>query len=382
MSSSNLIKLPLAASVLAGGVFLLQGCGGGDGASTTAKPSTAGTTTTTTTTRDLLPKTPNDILKYYNDQWLGYSETNDSSPLGVIVSYLSTPQSLFKNIFCADWPNPVTKGKSRCHVGGTDCRISTGILNNKVNVHKNGNAIPIMNRTVAVLFHTETTLSEFARCSYMWDGATQNRLNNGCGAGAGATCPTGACTSSDLSAFCDICQSTHQTCKADDTEVKAAMCKDEAYSGGTAALPEQRSSKIPPCFFPGVALDYHNQSNWTKKTDFTREMLKKRISFNNGTSQVDKDTLPNIEMYTEVVVDTRLWTAKMLENPRAAVLAFLYVSGTDGKGDAVAARNEYASTYKITDPKSIPVLALKLTDATKTGPFELGEQADANDIVI
>merc|ERR1712014_5884 len=102
--------------------------------------------------------------------------------------------------------------------------------------------------------------SKWTKCSYIWDGASANRYNRGCGDGA----PTNSCEEGSGSAWWNICPSTHKTCSAKDIEVRRSLCN---VAGGWMPVPPTHDGHAQ-CVFPGVALDYHEQSDYAPGQDF------------------------------------------------------------------------------------------------------------------
>merc|ERR550525_1648348 len=92
-------------------------------------------------------------------------------------------------------------------------------------------------RPVGYVFNQTMVENELGKCSFIFDGASENRLNNGCGTGAGSDCK------SDGSAYQDICKSSGKTCTADDPEVKNFLCKP------FGPVPVPQDSNTSQCFF-------------------------------------------------------------------------------------------------------------------------------------
>merc|ERR1712217_498497 len=150
-----------------------------------------------------------------NRLYMGFNSEDNASPLGVIISMAAQLDSFDDNIYCA----PVVG--SGCWNGNADCRMSASLYNHKILLDaQRPNRISVtMNRCVGYVFDQDMVESEFGKCYYAWDGATNNRYNNGCGMGApGSDC------SKDGTAFQNICPSTGKICNADDSEVKRSLC--------------------------------------------------------------------------------------------------------------------------------------------------------------
>merc|ERR1711904_502996 len=125
----------------------------------------------------------------------------------------------------------------------------------------------------------------WSKCSYIWDGATENRLNRGCGLGT----PTQSCADR-RSAFYNICPSTGQTCTFNDDEVKRALC---TTYGGTVQISSDPSQT---CVFPGPAIDWHNQAEYDPLGSYLRDMANARVAHNGQ----------NTAKWNEIVIDETL----------------------------------------------------------------------------
>merc|ERR1719328_605296 len=114
------------------------------------------------------------------------------------------------------------KRNTTCSNGMADCRMSASLINHKMMLSSTTGKISIgLSRSTGYIFNQTLVESTLARCAYIWDGATNNRYNIGCGDG----CPGNDCSKGSMSAFFNICPSTGKTCTADDNEVKRAFCK-------------------------------------------------------------------------------------------------------------------------------------------------------------
>jgi len=330
-----------------------HGGGDGDGAGTpapTLAPTTTTTTTTVTTTTTQMPKTmpmtEKEAADYLNHLWAGFDENDDASPLGVTMSFASKPDSFYKNIYCSNpkAPNPVqTTG---CWQGLADCRLSCSIYSHKYIVEENSNMIwPALKRTTAYAFNDTMVQTKYAKCAYLWDGATNNKYFRGCGDGAPGCCEEGC-----DSAFFNICPSTGKPCTWDDVEVKRGACKQ---FGGDHTSPMTHSGY--QCFYPGVAIGYHEQTpptEWTgdQKNNHLRDMCKQRVEYNckddeKGYPGKNDDNAAgrwNLRKHNEVVLDELLLLPDLMLDPAKVLPAVLYTAkgGAKARNDAIMMAKE------------------------------------------
>jgi len=328
----------------------LQGCGGGTTTTTT-------TTTTTATPKRSKPMSSAEAAAYLNELFLGFDETNKTSPLGVTISMAAQPATFFGNIFCSDFAsNPL--GKTKCHEGQADCRLSASLYSHKWFYHPDSNKTMLgLGRSTGFAFNQSMVEKKWAKCSYIWDGASGNKYNNGCGDGA----PGHNCDKDSGSAFYNICPSTGKTCTGKDIEVTRAKC--QPY-GGEHPVPPTHGGQ-PQCFFPGPALDYHQQSDFTPGEDKMRDMAVDRVKYNGG-----KDTEgPNIEKWNEVVLDEHLLLPDMWYDPAPVLVAFLYTASQKpiSLKNAQAMRDEFGDFYGV---KDIPLVEVDDNGDKESGPFK------------
>mmetsp|Transcript_64469 Transcript_64469/g.135274 ORF Transcript_64469/g.135274 Transcript_64469/m.135274 type:complete len:389 (-) Transcript_64469:604-1770(-) len=362
----------LSAATAFAPAVLLQGCGDKPtttSTTTTTPGSTTTSTTVTTTSTTVHARTPaidaNTMADLLNKQYLGFDSTDDTSALGVTISMVAQDNSFYKNIFCSSFYNPVLKSHTSCYVGQADCRMSASLYNHQMIVSQDGHPVLGLGRKVGIVFNQSMTEELFGKCSYIWDGTSSRRYNNGCGTGA----PSDDCNSGDT-AYKNICPSTGQTCTAADREVKEVFC---TQFGGDTPIPPTHENN-PECAFPGAAIDFHEQSDWTPSSTHLRDMVKARVARNDGHDSEG----PNIEKWNEVVIDERLLLPKIWYDPAVAIPAFVYVKSDDPqfRRAAEAMRDEFCSV-NLLDSK-IPVIAMDSTiDVTQgVGPFVVEQEED------
>lgn len=90
------------------------------------------------------------------------------------------------------------------------------------------------------------------------------------------------------------------------------------------------------------------------------------MKYNNGTDTGDK--VPKIQMWNEVVLDLRLFTRGLTDDPVSVVDAFVYAKGNMvAKGDATKMRDEFVKLLNIKG--EIPIIAMDTSPAGVHGPF-------------
>jgi len=318
--------------------------------------------TATTTTTTLHPRTPPlssvEVAKYMNDLYVGFDDKDDTSPLGVTITMAGKPQDFFANIFCSKFDNP--NGPTGCWKGNADCRLSASLYNHKMILNKTTNiTLAGMGRAVGYVVNQSMVESRLAKCSFIWDGASGNRYNRGCGLGApGTDCNTAG------TAFDNICPSTQKTCTADDKEVTNAYC--QPIPGGLHPLPPTHTGQ-PQCFLPGPAMDFHEQTDYQPRTEnvkYLREMVKGRIARNDG----HDDEGPNLEKWNEIVIDELLYLPDLEYDPAVVVPAIVYAKSQEGHAKTLAQQMQ-ASFSKGLKVGNIPIVMIDDTELRPDGPF-------------
>lgn len=306
-----------------------------------------------------LPWDPATAVQNLNAMYMGFNEADDESPLGVTMSMAgqANMDSTFDdNLFCAPLMN------TECYKGQADCRMSATLFNHRV-VVSNDHFSQTMKRPVGYVFNPVLTEKYFGKCSYIWDGADSNGLNNGCGAGA----PGLAECNNTLSAFNDLCSvdpTTPHTCTRTDSEVNGKLCKSnpqfttETY--GSVDPPEQSTDAT--CFYEMPALVY---GDFTETNHF-RDSLRQRIALQGNDTNKQQD-------WNEVVIDDRLLIPQVRANATNTILAFVCIPTNeipDACAIAISMRDEFLTRYKVT---GIPVVQIDTTlNITESGgPFVL-----------
>lgn len=385
----------VAICLAAGVAVTLQGCGGGS--TTTQKP---GPTLPPTTTPapgppapapDPTPTGPDgqyngaDAAKYLNNRYMDYDPNNDASHMGVAINFRGDDKFQF---FCS--VNGTT-----CFKGKADCRTSAALMNKRVMITEQETMKTFAAQKVGIAFNMSSVESQLHKCSYVYDGATDRKLNGGCGCGS---LGTEACDA--LSAY------DNNDCALPNPFSVAQDCKDACYNNGSTCIKAAPNTQdVEPCYcssthltakYPGYNIDSTTQAQCYFKaknfytglngtgtetsTDETRDMLKRRMTSQETpttTQELEDGTLRyKPEYWNEIVLDGwRIFQMLDGEFPAHLVVAIVY-----DKHDEVAVvnaqsmANEMKDNYRMHSP--VPIIAYDLTvNVTETGPFEFQDSA-------
>lgn len=301
---------------------------------------------------------------------MAWDPDDDTSNMGVTIDM--RPDDKFE-FYCG------TNG-STCYNGGADCRISAAIANNRVMITNTSRFAGIMRRTQGIAFNQTTVETQLAKCSYVYNGASYGRLNQGCGCGAlGGNCSdvmsayyNNDCaysSSFDAAACTAACETNSSECmKANPAthNVETCYCSSPHMRAGyneNTTLESQCYFKAPS-FFSG-----------TDTTDETREMLKRRIQsqaaepVNEVVNPKTGETRYKPEYWTEVVLDAMPMFEILNSKPAHAIVAFIYdKANAVGKVNAQKMADRMQTEYHMKQP--VPIVAFDSTvDVTKTAPF-------------
>lgn len=285
---------------------------------------------------------------WMNARWSAFDENDDSTHVGITIQVSPSPDSDFvTGFFCSSVERPPGYPKTGCHNGWCDCRLSSSLYNHKMIVTPAG--LPKLIPGVGMVLNQDKVETAWAKCSYVGDGGTVSRYNNGCGGpSAHLDCDN------RYSAFSNICPSTNSICTADAKEVKSSL-----------ATPFGPLKPEIGGVFPDAAFDYHMQSNWTAGQSHLRDMAKARLQ---GSTTADK--------WNEVVIDVRLLTPMLTTNPEQVLLAVVYPeSNMAFKGIAANFARNYEKHFGV----KIPVIKAKDVSGSATAPFVAD---DANEVIV
>jgi hypothetical protein len=258
-----------------------------------------------------------DVADYFNKLYYSFDADNPTSSSGLTMNLPSDQKSFFGNIFCASYNNP--HGRTSCSGGRCDCRFSAAMYNNKMLITEGYTIMDSIGRKVGILFNQSLVENKYARCSFLWDGATNNKYNVGCGLGA----PGNSCADKKT-AFFNICPSTGKVCTKDDPESVGGLCDK---FGGQHPFPPAHSIGFQ-CALPGPAINYHGQDDWQPETENNiREMVTQRLKYQDGIKGEDTEGGKKIlksKQWTEIVMDTRLLMPDIWKDPAVVVPGIAY----------------------------------------------------------
>jgi hypothetical protein len=289
---------------------------------TTAMGPMTKTTTTSTFGSRTKPMTSKEAADYLNKLYLGFDKDDTTTKVGVTVSMAANVSSFFGNIYCSKFFNPGFNGYTSCFKGQADCRMSTSTISKNWMTNKDSKAFAgFAGRAAGYVFNQTMVETKWTKCSYIWDGASFNLLNRGCGDGT----TSNACGPTENNAFNNKCgPKLDHTCTAADDEVKRKICD---VAGGSAPVPKKHDSE-PECMFPGPAFDFHGQDDFKPGKDYTRVMAEQRMLNNDGSDNEG----PNIEKNNEVVLDEELLIPDIWKDPTMAITGIVYSKKTNQGG--------------------------------------------------
>jgi hypothetical protein len=258
--------------------------------------------------------------------------------------------SFTDNLFCSNIDGrefDINGKQTQCFKGQADCRMSACLISKSWMIDNKTKALtPFGQRAVGYVFNQKKVETAWTKCSYIWDGASANNLNRGCGAGARGG---NSCDPKDKSsAFYNQCGK--HTCTADSPDVKRQVCQILGLGefGGTTPVPQTHDGN-PQCVFPGVAFDYHGQEGYNPgNKDGTRYMVQQRVKYNSGTgSKLNGQPVQNIVLNNEIVLDEELLLPDIWLDPVAAIPAFIYAKSNEviAKTHAGQMRDQYCEYY-------------------------------------
>jgi hypothetical protein len=320
--------------------------------------------------------TAEEAVQLLNQMYMGFNESNDTSPLGVTISFAGDSTSFHGNIFCEGYAPDNTS----CYKGGSDCGMSSACINHKVMIEQQNSGskvAPLMNRAVGYVFNQTMVETYLGKCTYLYDGANSLNVNSRCGASAHGE----ADCDDPHAAFYNMCtdddptdpHASYHTCTKEDPEITGMMCKCESCHPqyGTKDPPRQKADQT--CFYemPALIVPADGPNSFIPSTtNHLRDAMKQRV-------EGDKQTNQQRE-WNEVVLDEKLLIPQFHYDPTHTILAFVYVAGSSVPAEqaqsfANAMRDDFQSIYQVSGVSDIPVIELNaMDDFTQTGgPFKL-----------
>jgi len=309
-----------------------------------------------------------EAVQELNSLYMAFNESDDSTALGVSITFPGQMASLESNLFCSGYTNSV------CFSGTNDCRMSTAHINHKVMVQKQGDGWkvqPLMGRGVGIVFNHTLTENYFGKCTYLYDGASSFNVNVGCGGSA----PVPQTCENPNSAFYNMCTddggNTYHHCTATDPEVTNKKCKGESGNETYGTVIPPRFKNDETCFYemPALIVPHDDPSSFTpSSTNHLRDAMKQRVLGDSTTGQTQE--------WNEVIIDEKLLIPQIQSDPTHTILAFVYLNGAwmwdqEAKRLATNMRNRFQETYGVVG--EIPLLELDaMNEFTETGgPFKL-----------
>lgn len=285
-----------------------------------------------------------------------YEHPEKPSPLGITISFANVAEDFNANLFCSPYMD------TKCFTGFSDCRMSAALFNWKI-ASSNYVWATTFGRAVGFVFNQTLVETSMGKCMYVYDGATERKLNNGCGSGGGDDC------SKPGSAYANICPSTGKVCTADDIEVKGQICQPD----GPVPVPTAMGKGLQ-CFFSMPALNYPKMD----RPNHLQKALAARM--------VNELKTDNYADHTELVIDERVLIPKIWEDPAVTIPAFVYAKsrGAAGRKSAEAMRDKFSMDYKV---GKIPVVGVNdqtsfMPPGGPNGPFFVPEDVDESEIVV
>jgi hypothetical protein len=310
-----------------------------------------------------------------NEMYMGFNASNDSSPLGVTISFAGQTGAFNDNIYCTGYVN------TSCYQGNNDCRMSTAVINHQVMTQQQDNGrkvAPLMNRAIGYVFNQTLTENYFGKCAYLYDGADSLNVNYGCGMTAHGS---NSCDDKQ-SAYYNQCTNdggtSYHTCTRSDPEITGMLCKCESCSPQVDGIVPPQHKNDQTCIYEMPALIVPDPSSFSPPSDapnHLRDAMKQRVQGDEITNQQQE--------WNEVVIDERLLLPQIDFDPTHTIVAFVYVNGAalgseQAQGLATAMRDEFQRTYRVSGNgvADIPVIELNaIEDFTQSGgPFKLPSQ--------
>jgi len=304
-----------------------------------------------------------------NNLYMGFDPDDETSPTGVTINMQGSDDFTF---FCA------ANGTS-CHNGYADCRISTSIYNKHMLVNEEGKYQVTMRRGQGIVFNQSAVLSQYLKCSYVYDGASFTKLYGGCGCAALAgedcgnvmsaygnhDCPY---TADFVANTCiNACEQNTSMCVEADTtteNVEPCYCNSPHLAEQYPSYDEDSTTQSQ-CYFKGAAFG--------GGTDETRAMLKRRVrsqATNGGTEDVAGEGERWKQGYwNELVLDANVVFEVLNRRPAEAIVAFVYKKDDPvAKANAATMAASMQFDYHMQQP--VPLIAFDASvNVTETAPY-------------
>lgn len=306
------------------------------------------TTTTTTATPGVPPEPLNGeaIAAQMNMDFNGYKKGDATSSIGVWIHAGHDTQ-----IHCG----------GDCWQGQSDCRVSGSVLNSQQMIDRDTGKPGgfFANIQTGWYVNSSKVTSKLAKCMYAWDGASNGKVNFGCGGPQGKTGETVCGNPEDLkeSAFNNKVPPEYtKTSGADSPNVKPFVCNGDAFVG---VMPDNGVGDA--CFWKGVAFD----TAIGESADEIHEAIDYRIDHSKDDKSAYNDCGQSSTLcWNELILDGQLMQKEMQTDPAGTMSAILYWANPDNQpqtlqealAEAQKLAKEMQATYKMAKP--VPIIQL------------------------
>jgi len=301
------------------------------------------------------PHSVSQIVAVLNQGFYGYDRWNPSSASGITITWLKDTDSKLE-LYCSAVPGNDADG---CYQGSADCRMSGMIHNHQLPLEAN-HMLTFAGRNVGVVFNQELVEKYFGKCSFIYDGASNNRYNHGCGAIPAASDIN---CDSPYSPYADHCHSSNAVCTANDPEVYSAEC-DQV--GGHATLQHSGCMHKGPAYNISVAdiVSHYDGDKMWETQDQLRTMVDDRF---NVQQSHDCGTM----CWNEVIIDERLLLTQLWWDPATAVDAIVYLRGhQSAQAKAVQIQQSFKRNWGVEPPVVSADASCNVQQPDACGPFE------------
>lgn len=278
------------------------------------------------------------VADLMNQEYNGYKKGDPESSMGNFIR-MSTDTTENVGVYCG----------GGCYEGKPDCKVSGSIFNYKQMVDQKKGTIggwygfPSGADLTGFYVNSSLIKTKLGKCLYAWDGATDNKVNSGCGGPA-----TGGADCKDKdSAYYNQCDG--QNCTAESPMVSKSWCTNVPDS----EWPQHGNGAR--CFWKGVAFDTTGEDS----KDETHDMLDWRTDHQDTMDGPYKD---NTLAWNELILDGHRMLEALDEDPAATVLAMVY-SGSPDTAKNMA--EMFQKKYKLDKP--VPIIFLDTAVDVRSG---------------
>lgn len=285
-----------------------------------------------------------------NSEYKSFNKDDPAGSMGVFIRITGETK-----VYCHD----------QCHSGWTDCRVSGSVYNPTQIVNTTTRGIEWAFTGTATTgdflgyWVNQTLIKEvLGKCSYVFDGGTDNKYNMGCGKKAACSYTPQACEDKTCAYASRDPATNYATYVNGDSEVVKGMAAPECTDAGT-------------CAFKGPA--FYKEDGMV--ADETFGAWKWRAEHGAGEEH----------LWNELVLDGELMKQYLHHNPAGTILAIVYASSFHPGGVAAGrtAALRMADTFKTEwgMAEAVPVIKVDLSVDVISGgdPFVF---ENASEVVI